>query len=214
MITERVDTLANGKRTHQVARLVSNLLHPWLVLAVIIALTAYSAAGHNGEWVKWTLLALFLAYLPSIIYAGIRTALLRRAEGNDNSNLLLLRERPRDLLVTALLFGFPAVSALYILGAPQEILTVVIAAAATMLIIALVNLKYRASFHIALLTWALFSLWSLAGAVSLVTILLVPLLGLSRYRLSEHTANQLIIGFALGLAITPAVFHVFRITGV
>jgi len=204
----------NGKRTHQLARLVSSLLHPWLVLAIIIGLTAYTAASHNGEWVKWTLLALLLAYLPSMAYAGIRTALLRRAEGNGNAKLSLLRDRPKELLVTALLFGFPAVPILYILGAPQNILIVVSTAAATMLIVALVNLKFRASFHLALLTCALFSLWILAGAVSLVTILLVPLLGLSRYRLGEHTANQLVIGFALGLAVTPAVFYIFRITGV
>ena len=193
---------------NRVARWISNLFHPWLVLAVIMGLAAYTAARHDGEWVKWALLAVLLAYLPTMVYAGIRTASLRRAEGNNNSKLSLLRERPRDLLVAAFLFGFPAVPALYILGTPRNILMVVMAATVTMIAVALVNMKYRASFHIALLTCALFSLWFLVGTLSIVSILLIPLLALSRWRLSEHTAGQLAMGFALGATITPGVFCV------
>ena len=209
MMGVRAEIFLNGKQAHQIARLVSSILHPWIVLAIIMGLAAYTAASHNGEWIKWTILALLLSYLPAAIYAGIRTLSLRRTEDNDNAKLSLLRERPRELLITASLFGFPAVLTLYILSAPLNIIVVVMAAAATMLAVALVNLKYRASFHIALLTSAIFSLWALVGVVAIATISLVPLLGLSRYRLGEHNAGQLVIGFALGFVITMTVFYGF-----
>ena len=72
--------------------------------------------------------------------------------------------------------------------------------------VALVNLAYQASFHLALVTSLLSSLWLLFGLVSLLTMPLIPLLGLARYRLGEHTQGQLMSGFAIGLAITLAVF--------
>lgn len=205
----RAEIFLNGKRAHQIARLVSSILHPWIVLAIIIGLAAYTAASHNGEWVRWILLALLLTYLPAMAYASIRTLSLRRDEGNDNTKLSLMRERPRELLITASLFGFPALLTLYILSAPLNIIVVVMAAAATMLAVALANLKYRASFHIALLTSAIFSLWALVGVVAIATISLIPLLGLSRYRLGEHNAGQLVIGFALGFVVTMTVFYGF-----
>jgi membrane-associated phospholipid phosphatase len=58
-----------------------------------------------------------------------------------------------------------------------------------------------------MVTSMLFSLWFLFGAVSLVSFLLIPVLGLSRYKLGEHTPAQIVTGFFIGLVVGGAVFN-------
>ena len=71
------------------------------------------------------------------------------------------RERPGELFIMACLFGIPGSLALHYLDGPDTVLAVLMAATGTMLIVALVNLAYRASFHLALVTSMLSSLWVL-----------------------------------------------------
>ncbi|MDP2916495.1 MAG: hypothetical protein Q8O16_01035 [Dehalococcoidia bacterium] len=81
-----------------------------------------------------------------------------------------------------------------------------------MFVVALVNLRYRASFHLAMVTSMLTALWFLFSTVSLVSFLLVPILGLSRYQLGEHTPAQIVAGFLIGLVVGGAVFYGMGLT--
>jgi membrane-associated phospholipid phosphatase len=78
-----------------------------------------------------------------------------------------------------------------------------------MLVIALVNMLYRASFHLAMVTSMLTALWFFFGAVSLISFVLIPILGFSRYQLGEHTPAQIATGFFIGLIVSLAVFSGF-----
>lgn len=76
-----------------------------------------------------------------------------------------------------------------------------------MLVIALVNLKYRASFHLSMVTTMLTALWFLFGPVYLTTFILLPVLGFSRYQLGEHTPAQMVTGFLIGLVVSSSIFY-------
>lgn len=189
------------------AKLVCNILHPWVLLVPIVAVAAYKAVNPASEWVKWTLLTLAVAYVFPLVYTRLRVAALRGGENISAGTRSLLRERPRELLITTCLFGIPPILLVHFLNGPDTVLAVILAVTAIMLVIALLNLRYRASFHLALVTSILTSLWSLVGMVALVTLPLVPLLGFARWRIGAHTPAQLAAGFALGLMVTLAVFR-------
>lgn len=189
------------------AKLVCTILHPWVVLAPIVAIAAYKAANQASEWVKWTLLTLVAAYAFPFVYAWLKAAALRRKENISADTRSLLRERPRELLIATCLFGIPPILLVHFLDGPDTILAIIIAVTAVMLVIALFNLIYRASFHVALVTSILTSLWSLVGMVALVTLPLLPLLGFARWRIGAHTPAQMAVGFTLGLMVTLAVFQ-------
>ncbi|HEY40775.1 MAG TPA: hypothetical protein G4O18_02825 [Dehalococcoidia bacterium] len=197
----------------QRARLISNLLHPWVVLVPVVSLVAYDTAGESLEWVGWTLLTLASAFLLPAIYARIRASMLSGSETRQKISRDLFRDNFWDLLVMAVLFGICPILVLYYLDGPETLLATVVAVSVTMLAIALTNLVYRASFHLAMVTSMLSALWIHFGLVSLVTLPLLPVLGISRYQLGEHSPAQIVTGFFIGLAVSGAVFFGFGLIG-
>ena len=180
------------------ARLVSNVLHPWAVLAPVMALAAYQAVGKPFESVKWMLIAFLPATVFPLIYAKIRATALSRRGSQRKISRSLVRNNPGQLFIMTGLFGIPSALILYYLDGPKNILIIILGVTAVMLVIALVNLTYRASFHLSMVTVMLVSLWFLFGAVSLVGFLLLPILGYSRYQLGEHSSMQITTGFLIG----------------
>jgi len=195
------------------AKLVSNIFHPWSVLVPVLALAAYQSVGKAPEFIKWAL----LAYIPAIVfpslYATIRAWMWSRGGNRQKISRSLFRDKPRELFITTAVFGIPTALLLHYLNGPRSLLVIILGITAVMFVVALVNLSYRASFHLAMVTSMLLSLWFLFGAISLVSFLLIPILGLSRYQLGEHNPAQVVTGFFIGLVVAGAVFYGFGLAG-
>jgi len=189
------------------AKIASNVFHPWAVLAPVLALVAYRATGNPIECIRWTLIAFLPATIFPLIYAKIRATVLSRSGSQQKISRSLVRNNPAQLFIMTGAFGIPAALILYYLDGPQNVLTIILGVTAVMLAISLVNLRYRASFHLAMVTSMLLSLYYLFGPVSLVSFPLLPILGLSRYQLGEHTPAQTVAGFLIGLVVGGAVFY-------
>ena len=188
------------------ANLISNVFHPWAVLVPVLALAAYQAMGEPLESVKWTLIAFLPATVFPLIYAKIRATVLSRRGSQQKISRSLVRNNPGQLFIMTGLFGIPASLILHYLNGPRDVLIIILGVTAVMFAISLVNLMYRASFHLSMVTGMLMSLWFLFGAVSFIAFLLIPILGYSRYQLGEHTPTQIITGFFVGLVVGGAVF--------
>jgi len=188
------------------AKLVSNVFHPWAILVPVVALAAYQAVGEPFECVKWTLLTVVPVFAFPLIYAKIRATVLSRGGSQQKISRSLVRNDPGQLFVMTGLFGVPSAAILHYLNGPRNLLIIILGITAVMFVISLVNLKYRASFHLSMVTGMLMSLWFLFGAVSFIAFLLIPILGYSRYQLGEHTPTQLVTGFLIGLVVSIAIF--------
>lgn len=199
----------NEARRRATAKLVSNILHPWVVLVPVLALAAYKAGDGPLECIKWTLIAYLPAIIFPLVYAKVRVMILSRRGTQQKISRSLVRNEPKQLLIMAVLFGIPSALILNYLNGPKNLLIIMLGIAAVMLVIALVNRVYRASFHLAMITSMLTALYILFGPVSLVTFLIIPILGFSRHQLGEHTPAQIITGFFIGLIIGGAVFYGF-----
>lgn len=191
----------------KITKLVSNVFHPWAVLVPVLALAAYSAQREPQAYIKWTLLAYIPVIVFPLIYAKIRATVLSRNGSQQKISRSLVRDSPVQLLIMAGLFGIPSVLVLYCLSAPRNLLIIILGITAVMLVLSLVNTMYRASFHLAMVTSMLLSLWFLFGVISLVSLPLIPILGVSRYQLGEHTPTQIVAGFLIGLVVGGAVFY-------
>lgn len=197
----------------QRARLISNLLHPWVVLVPVVSLVAYEAAGESLEWLSWALLTLASAFLLPSLYARIRASMLSESGTRQRISRSLFRDNLWDLLIMAALFGIPPTLVLYYLDGPETLLAIMVAVSVTMFSVALANLVYRASFHLAMVTSMLSALWILFGMVSLAALPLLPVLGIARFQLGEHSPAQIVTGFFIGLAVSVAVFFGFGLIG-
>lgn len=197
---------------NKIPKLVSNFIHPWVVLLPVITLAAYQSVGEPFGCIKWTLLAFVPALVSPLIYAKIRSRMLSRSGNPQKISRSLFRDNTVQLLIMAGLFGIPATLILYFTDAPRNLSIIILGVTTVMFVISLVNLTYRASFHISMVTSMLTSLWFLFGNISLVAFLLMPVLGYSRYRLGAHTPMQMVTGFLIGLSVSTALFYGFGLT--
>ena len=195
--------------TRSIAKAISNVLHPYVILSLVIAFAAYETSPSTGIWAKWTVVTLLSAYLFPVSYMQIKASTSARATGAQISLRSFFREQPNEMLILACLFGIPSVLIPYVLGSPPGIIAVMVGVAATSLLIALVNRIYRASFHLALLTSMAVSLAAIFNLSALALAPLIVLLGIARYHLREHTPMQLLMGFLIGLLVTGAVARGF-----
>ena len=195
-----------AKQSDGTARLLSNILHPWVLMVPVVAAIAYQAIDEPIERLKWTLLTLIPAFTPPLLYARIRTSMLSTAESKPKITRSLVRDDPVQLLAMTAVFSIPAILILYLLDGPRDVLGIMVSLGLTMLVVALVNTVYRASFHLAMVTSLLTSLGLVFGGVALVTLPLIPLLALSRYRLGAHDPLQITVGFMIGIAASALVF--------
>ncbi len=201
---------ASRSDASKVPGLVSIVFHPWAVLFPVLTLAAYQAVGGSFEWVKWALLAYLPCFLFPLLYAKIRASILsRQGQYPQQISRSLVRDNPVQLFIMAGLFGIPSALILYFLSGPRNLLIIILGITAVMLVLALVNTTYRASFHLGMVTGMLTSLWFLFGSVSLIGFLLLPILGYSRYQLGEHTPTQMVAGFLIGLVVSGATFYRF-----
>ena len=202
--------MTNGEsRITDVAKIISKVLHPYVVLAPAVALVAYQVSPSPEAWGKWTVTALLPAYAFPLLYMQARVTIVARTTGAQVTYRSLFRERSGEMLLLVCLFGIPSALILYSLGAPQSIMAALVGLSTTALLVTMVNLGYRASFHLALFTSMAVPLVIIFGLPSLVIAPFILLLGLSRYHLGEHTPTQLVIGFLIGVVVTLAVFQGF-----
>jgi len=189
------------------ARLVSNIFHPWAVLVPVLAVSAYQATGSFIGCIEWTLAVYLPAIILPLLYAKARATMLSRGGIQHKISRSLVRNEPKQLFIMACLFGIPSILILHFFNSPDSLLAIMLGCTAVMFVIALVNLKYRASFHLSMVTSMLTALWFLFGPVPLITFLLVPVLGFSRYQLGEHTPAQMVTGFLIGLVVSGTIFY-------
>lgn len=204
MEASRNDTMARAK-------LVSNIFHPWAVLALVLAVVAYQATGNFIKGIEWTLATYLPAILFPFLYAKIRATMLSRGGIQHKISRSLVRNEPKQLFIVACLFGVPSALIIHFLNGPDSLLTIMLGCTAVMLVIAMINIKYRASFHLSMVTSMLLSLYFLFGPISLVILPLLPIIGLSRYQLGEHKPDQIVAGFFIGLVIGGSVFYGMRL---
>jgi hypothetical protein len=158
------------------------------------------------EVIKWVLIAFVPAFILPLMHTKIRTAVLSRGGKLPNDSRSVVRDDPGQLLIMTALFGVPATLLLRFLNGPESLIIIILGVTAVMLVISLVNIKYRASFHVSMVTSMLTSLYILFGPALLFTFVVIPILGLSRYQLSEHTPMQILTGFLIGVIVGGVVY--------
>ena len=198
---------ARGNITLKRYGLVSNIFHPWVVLVPVLASAAYKATTNSFDCFKWTLAAYLPEILIPLLYAKVRSMMLSQGGSRQRISRSLFRDDSVQLLIMSGFFGIPSVLILHYFNGPDNLLAIMLGCAVVMFVIALVNLKYRASFHLSMITSMLSSLWFLYGLVSLATFLLIPVLGFSRCQMGEHTINQMVTGFLIGLVVSGTIFY-------
>jgi hypothetical protein len=173
---------------------------------VFIALTKSS----NFSSIVLSEVVLFMSFvvLP-LAYVYLRTSGFKNGERLLGDPTLFLRQHPKDILVLGMGCGLPCLGVLVFFGAPAILIATLAALFISSLIIALFNLFYRVSYHLAALIVIVIAAVTAWGRGLFVLLIVVPLVGWAKYRTGQHNAVQMIMATAIATVATITIFYFF-----
>jgi len=187
------------------ARIASEIFAPAILVAALLLTVGWQAGETPGVSRWWGLPgALFAAGIPlAYVLRGVRRGKLTNHH---------IPEREHRLI--PLLFGIASVAAgltaLSFLGAPRDILALMAAGGAGLLIFTAVTHWWKMSIHAGVAAGTAATLIAVYGVVALVSVPFVVVACWARVRLSAHTLAQVVAGALVGATIAATVFPALR----
>ena len=183
-------------RTSGPARLVTNVLNPFVLFTALYALLAFARApaGDAGLYVSLELLA--AAVVVGYVF------LMRRRKRVGDFWISARAERLVPALV--LLAAFVALlAALFLSGAPRDLFLLTLSMGLASAAVAAITLFWKASAHCAVAGHAAVAGLLLLGPPGIIFVLVLPPVVWSRVTLTAHTLPQALAGTAVGVAFAP-----------
>ena len=186
-MTGSVPRAGNGLRA---ARIVSVLLHPFVVFAALALLGAWRV--DPGALPRTALgIGVAVALLSGFIWQQRRGGRWHTVDASRRE------ERP---LLYALALLVAGGYWLWMGGRASPTSTGVLAAAAMLCVAGIANRWVKLSLHMASLAFAGIAMLALAPPAGIVALVLLPLLGWARWRMARHALHEVAGGVALGVA--------------
>jgi hypothetical protein len=175
-----------------IARWVSILAHPFVMVALLVAVPATrQSSGH-------ALQALLLVVIAVIV--PIAVLMFRQVRRGRWSNVDASKPSERPVLFMVALAGLVSVVGWLLLNDPQSFLMRgILVTAAFLLVAALVTRWVKLSLHVAFAALTATTLSMIGSAVGYVLIAVVPVVFWSRLALARHRVHELVVGLVLGV---------------
>ena len=175
------------------ARLVTNVLNPFVIFTVLYVLAAFAEAGF-GDAVLYVALEL----LAAAVVAGYVLLMRRRKRVGD---FWISARAERLVPAVVLLVTFVALlAALALSGAPRDLFMLTLSMGLASAAVAAVTLFWKASAHCAVAGRAAVAGLLLLGSPGLVFLFAPPPVVWSRVALTAPTAPQVLAGAGIGAA--------------
>jgi hypothetical protein len=198
-------TTAETPARDRIARIASEVLAPAVLVAALLLAVGWQAGDEPGVSRWWGLPgALFAAGLPlAYVLRGVR-------KGRLSSHHIPEREHRRVPLLVGIVSVAIGLAVLVLLGAPRDVLALLAAGGAGLVVFTAVTHWWKMSIHAGVAAGSAATLVAVYGPVALVGAPLVVLACWARVRLSAHTRAQVIAGAAVGALIAGTVFPALR----
>jgi hypothetical protein len=181
------------ERTAGSARLVTNVLNPFVIFTALYILVAFARARAGGA-----VLYVALELLAAAVVAGYVLLMRRRKRVGD---FWISARAERLVPAVVLLAAFVALlAALALSGAPRDLFMLALSMGLASAAVAAVTLFWKASAHCAVAGHAAVAGLLLLGPPGLVFLLALPAVVWSRVTLTAHTVPQVLAGAGIGAA--------------
>jgi hypothetical protein len=194
-----------GAARQRMARLVTNVLAPVPIAAALPLVVAWESTSTTAEAVAWGLVAVLFASLLPFLFV-LRQ--VRRGRLTDQ-HVRLRGQRTLPLLVgmASVLVGLGLLMAY---GAPRELVALVGAMMAGLVVSLLVTLWWKISLHTGVAAGAVVILVLVFGPTLLAFAPAVGLIGWARVEVGDHTPAQAAVGAGVGAIVAAAAFSLLR----
>ena len=183
-------------------KVISKIANPCFLSTLMLALMALTYSRDSGRIAEWiAALVVFLVLLPEA-YVLVRARKEYPFVKLLTSPTAFLKQHPRDVLAIAVLCGVTGGICLFLLDAPPVLLYTYAALLAGSVVIAVLNLYLRVSYHLGAVTIIVIMASLAWGPVALLLLLVLPVIGWAKHRIKEHTLFQLIGGTTVAAIIS------------
>jgi hypothetical protein len=188
----RYTTLSDISPMKQVARWVSILAHPFVMVALLVAVPAMRQSA--GTTVQSVLLVVIAVVVP------LAVLMFRQVRRGRWSNADASKPSERPVLFLVALAGLVAALGWLLLYDPQSFLVRgMLIAAGFLLLAALITRWVKLSLHVAFAALTATTLFLLGSAVGYPLIAMIPVVFWSRIALGRHRVHELLVGLVLGI---------------
>jgi membrane-associated phospholipid phosphatase len=191
----------------RVARLLTEVLSPAVLVAMVLLVVAWSSAESAGQALAMGGTAAAAAsFIPiTFILAGVR-------RGHWSDWHVTVREHRRLPLLVCLGSTALGAAGLALIGAPRDLLALIACMAAALLVAAPITLllRFKISIHGLVAAGVAVTFVVMYGAALLVTWPIAAAVCWSRVRLGDHSSAQVLAGAAVGAAATGLLFPLLR----
>ena len=173
------------------AEWVSVLAHPFVMVALLVAVPALGQSSGNAQSAVLVIMAVTLP-LAVLMVRQVRRGRWSNADASEPS------ERP--LLFTVALAGLAAALGWLVIGDPLSFLVRGTLVVAVFLLVAAFLVRWvKLSLHVAFVALTATTLLLLGSAVGYLLIAVIPVMFWSRLALRRHRVHELVVGLVLGV---------------
>ncbi len=188
----------------RIAKLISNILNPFLVTIIIILLLSFESTSSTLGALKWSLILIALSILPvfSVIFYLVQKG---RLDG-----IFVSARKPRTKIYwLAGAFSGAGCVILPYFGAPSILVAIFVAGFSAVVIFMCINLWWKISLHTAFIAASVTMLVIVYGWLAAIAAVLIPLMSWARIELKHHSLAQVAAGTLLAALIVVVVFYLF-----
>jgi hypothetical protein len=194
-------------RAFRLAEIIAAITNPTILSVCMLLAIIFTESNRLATKLSISGVLLFFLVVLPLVYSYLRITLNHVWRNFRYNPTLFLKRHPKDILLLGLVCGLPCWVVLYYLGAPFYVLFTLADLLAVALMVALINLFYRASFHLASITVLLFMAVIIWGQLFFVSFSIIPVIGWSKYKLQEHNILQMVLGITLAIGVTTLIFY-------
>lgn len=191
--------------TVSIARLISFIFNPILVLAVLPFFLVYKATGdfyQASGWVGYTVL--FLVAMAIYVVYGVRKGMFTDIDVSKR------QQRPVLFLISIFL-GLVYLAGLFVFQAPQILFVTTISVIAGVLVASIINNFIKASIHTATISAVLIAIAIVNGGYYFFLLSIIPLVAWARIKEKRHTFPETVIGGLLGILLSLIVYLLVKL---
>jgi membrane-associated phospholipid phosphatase len=194
--------------SHYLAKLISNVINPFLVSFTVISLLAFESTANTSEALKWLSISIVLSVLPVFVFV-VYMVKIKQLDGI----FINPRKQRTRIYVLATCLGIGGVVVLHFTQAPKLLLVTFVAGLSSIVIFMAINLYWKISLHTGFIAAAATIIAVVFGGLYSFVIILVPLVGWARLNMKLHSWQQIASGAVLASAISVVAFSVYGFIG-
>lgn len=186
------------------AKILTFIIHPATLAVPAVFLIVFKEVGNFNTAISWTVAAMFFTgIVGAFVVYGVKKGFFSDVDVSVRRQRVILYPFVIGIILLLILF-------VYLLGGPPVLMYAGIFLIFSLIVFDIINMRIKASVHVASVTSISIVLVQLYGGWAYLTLLLIPIVAWARIVQKRHTLKETIVGATCGSVLTIAALVVIQ----